>query len=229
MRLGELRLGKSIEIFVTRDKYKLRLVSKIEDVAYDHIAVTLITGNGRAFQFQEQDKIEFIYKDDQRLWKWNRVTGTIESLDGSYVHCFYGPIEGESFNRRNAYRVFLGEEVRFYWIKQGQTQTLLDHKDDLDQLEDPLLTKNARGIVKDLSEGGAGLYTNERLELHDAVSFSIITTMGTIQCIGEVVRLTDEKSGTYRRFVGIQFVEVSNIISKYIFAVQRVQLQKHSK
>ncbi len=229
MRLGELKLGKSIEIYVTRDKYRLRLISKIEDVAFDHIAVTLITGSGRAFQFQENDKIEFIYKDEQRLWRWSRLTGTIEKLDDSFVHCFYGPIEGESFNRRNAFRVYLGDEIRFCWIKKGKGELLLSHKDDLNQVTDPLLTKNAHGLVKDLSETGAGIYTNERLELQDMVSFELITPFGTIHCVGRVVRMTDDSEGNYRRFAGISFVEVSNIISKYIFAVQRIQLQKHNK
>ena len=229
MQLGELKLGKSIEIFVTRDRYKLRLVSKIEDVANDHIAVTLITGNGRVFHFQEQDKIEFIYKDEQRLWRWAGITGTIEKLDDSYVHCFYGPMEGDSFNRRNAYRVFVGEDIKFHWIKKGNTQFLIDHKDDILDVEEPRLTKDALGLLKDISETGAGIYSNEKMELHDAVSFKLITCVGTIECVGEVVRVTEEKNGTYRRFVGVTFVHVSNLISRYVFTVQRLQLKKQHK
>lgn len=229
MRLEELKLGKSIEIIVTRDQYRLRLVSKIEDVANDRIAITLITGNGKVFQFQEKDKIEFIYKDDKRLWRWRGLKGTIEKLEDSYVHCLYGPREGEHFNRRNAYRVFVGEEIKFHWIKQGKLQILLDNKEDMESVNEPLLVKNAQGLLKDISETGAGFYSNERLELHDAVTFRLITCVGVIHVIGEVVRITHEGNGNYRKFFGISFVEVSNIINKYVFTLQRIELQKHSK
>ena len=229
MHLGELKLGKSIEIYVTRDRYKLRLVSKIEDVAYDHIAVSLITGNGRVFQFQEKDHIEFIYKDEQRLWKWSGMTGTIEKLDDTFVHCFYGPADGESYNRRNAYRVYIGEETRFHWIKNGSIQVLQDNIEDMSEVEEPGLTKNASGHLKDISETGAGIYCNEDIKLHDAVSFKLITRVGIIKCIGEVVRITNETNGIYRRFIGINFVEVSSVISKYVFLVQRLQLKKSKK
>lgn len=228
MRLEELKLGKSIEIFVTRDQYRLRLVSKIEDVAKDHIAISLITGNSKAFQFQEHDNVEFIYRDESRLWRWKGLKGTIEKLEGAYVHCLYGPSEGERFNRRNAYRVFVGEEIKFHWIKQGKTQILLENKEDLENLEEPLLVKNASGLLKDISETGAGFYSNENLELNDAVSFKLITCVGVIHAIGEVVRVTHEGNGNYRKFFGISFVEVSRIISKYVFTLQRIELKKHS-
>ncbi len=229
MRLGELKLGKSIEIYVTRDRYRLRLISKIEDVAPDHIAVTLITGNGRSFYFQEEDEVEFIYKDEQRLWRWSRLTGTIEMLDGTYVHCLYGPIEGESYNRRNAYRVYIGEEIKFHWIKEGKTQLLQDNKDDISAVEDPTLTKNALGVLKDISETGAGICCNENIGVHDAVSFKLITRDGIIECVGEVVRISEERNGLYHKLIGVRFVEVSNVINKYVFTVQRLELQKHSK
>ncbi len=229
MRLEELKLGKSIEIYVTRDQYKLRLVSKIEDVAYDHIAISLIKGTRKAFQFQQQDEIEFIYRDDQMLWKWTGVIGTMEKLDDSFVHCLYSSEKGVRYNRREAYRVFIGEEVIFHWVKQGNIQVLQDNKEAISDVEDPRLTKNANGLLKDISETGAGIYCNENLQLHDAVSFKLITCVGMIQCIGQVVRVVDEKNHHFHKFVGISFVEVSNLISKFVFTEQRMQLKKHNK
>lgn len=228
MRLKELKLGKSIELYVTRDKYKLRLVSKIEDVASDHIAITAIRGHGRIFQFVETDQIEFIYKDEQRLWRFVKLKAVPEQLDGEIVHCLYGNSEGESFNRRNAYRVYLGEEIRFDYVKAGHEAVLYD-KEEFEEEKHPYLFRRNDGIVKDLSETGAGIYSNEILEKHDVLSFSLLTNLGRIDCKGEVVRTCKESHGMYRNYYGVSFTQVSNSIAKYIFVLQRQQLQKARK
>ncbi|MDO5293816.1 MAG: PilZ domain-containing protein [bacterium] len=226
MEMKELKLGRSIEILVTREDYKLHLISKLEDVCEDHISVTLIEGNGRKFIFKDTDQIEFIYKDDNRLYKFRHLKGAITVLDNTYVHSFYGPVEGESFNRRNAFRVFLGEENTFSWTGNGYEEILHEYREKMEEANGERLTKDCPCIIKDLSENGAGIFTNERLELSDFVSFELLTSLGKIRCIGKVVRVSNERQGMYRTLYGVQFTEVSNVISKYIFAVQRLQLKK---
>lgn len=229
MRLQNLKLGKSIEIIVTRGEYRLRLVSKIEDVQLDHIAVTLIVGGGRVFPFQDTDTIEFIYKDQERLWKFSNIKARVEKLDDTAVHCFYTISKGETYNRRNAFRVFVGEEINFFWVPKGHNDILHENKMNINEVDSPYLKKDCEGVIKDLSEGGAGIYTNERLELNDCVSFRLITEYGLIHCIGEVVRRTSVTEGNYRHFYGISFAEVSNVMSKYLFNLQRLHLQSSRK
>ncbi len=226
MKLKELKLGKSIEITVIREDYKLRLVSKIEDAQEDHISVTLIEGNGRRFVFKDTDQIEFIYKDNNRLFRFKNMSGVLEELDGTYVHSFYGPNEGESYNRRDAYRVYIGEESVFSWAADGHQSVLHDFKENMHEAEGEKLKKDCPCIIKDISENGACIYTNEMLEESDSVSFELMTSLGKIRCIGKVVRATTEHKGIYRNVYGIKFTEVSSIITKYIFAVQRLQLKK---
>lgn len=229
MRLHELKLGKSVEIYVTREEYRLRLVSKIEDVQLDHIAVTLIVGGGRVFPFQEGDKIEILYKEQERLWKFSNVKAKVEKLDEDNVHCFYTNKEAENYNRRNAFRVYIGEETLFHWVKKGHDELLHDNKTNILEIESPFLTKNCEGMIRDLSESGAGFYSDENLEEGACISFQLITEFGLIRCIGQVVRKARAQEGNYRYFYGIAFSEVSNIMSKYLFALQRLYLQKYRK
>lgn len=229
MKMAELKLGKAVQITVIRQEYKLHLVSKIEAVYDDHFAVTLIEGNGRKFVFKETDEITVIYKEENRLYKFTKLKGAIEQLDGDYVHTFYGPKEGVSFNRRNAYRVFLGEEGMFSWTASGHEEVLHAYRDRMHEAEGQNLTKGCVCMIKDISENGACICTNEGLNVSDYIGFELMTEMGKIRCIGKIVRASSNREGIYRNIYGVKFTEVSSIITKYVFAVQRQQLKKRKQ
>lgn len=221
MRLTEMKLGKSLEIHVDREGYRYRVVSKVEDVKADRVCVTLIATRSRVFRFIDTDKIDFIYKDEDRLWKWNNVKADIINLDGEDVHCFYTEKKGVIFNRRNTYRVFLGEEttiINYIPIIKQVSET----EDDIDLYDEEILP----AFIKDISEDGMGIFVNKKLALKDFVGIEILTDVGKVICKGEVVRDSDEKEGIYKNFYGISFTESSKNIAQYIFYLQRKLLLK---
>ena len=221
MRFKQVKLGSSVEITLERDGYKLRLISKVEDAKEDHIAVTLIVGNGKKFVFKDTDEIELIYKEKERLWRWTGVKGKTQVLDGVQVHAFYADTEGESYNRRNAFRIYVGEEVAFRYVRNVE-----EDGSEQGEAAETRQVREGSCIIKDLSEGGAGILTKDALQKSDAVSFALETEYGVIGCIGMVVREAKEQESPYRNFYGIQFTKVSSAITKYIYAQQRIQLKK---
>lgn len=224
MRLQEMKLGKSLEIFVDREGYHYRVVSKIEDVTSDRVCVSLIAARSKVFRFLDSDTIDFVYRDENRLWKWFSVKGDVTLLDGDQVHCFYTQKKGEIYNRRDAFRVFIGEETKItYFVEvtpgckeENTTESELDH----DYLE-----KICDGFVKDISENGMGIFTNHKFEMNDLIEVSILTNVGKVICKGEIVRKSDESQGIYKNFYGIYFTESSKNLTKFIFAQQRIQIQ----
>ncbi|MDE6852256.1 MAG: hypothetical protein K2J67_07175 [Lachnospiraceae bacterium] len=102
MILEKLPLGKTLEIYIDREGYRYRLVSKVEDATGQRVCVTLIAANGRAFQFRDEDEIRIVYRDEDQIWEWPQVKGGLAKLEGTPVHYFDISNPGRSFNRRNA-------------------------------------------------------------------------------------------------------------------------------
>lgn len=210
MRLEKMKLGKPLEIFVNRDGYRYRLVSKVEDVSPGRVCITLIESKSRVFYFHDTDEIEFIYRDAERMWKWSNVKGGITELDGYRLHCFYTDKEGTTYNRRTAYRVFVGEELPMSFCVEEQS-------------EEPKI-KRFKGFLKDLSETGVGLFSNEIISLNQDVYFQLPSIYGKLDCIAETVRTLEERQGPYRYYYGCSLTQSDQRLGKYIFYLQRQQL-----
>lgn len=231
MLLTEMKAGKSVEILINRDGYKYRLVSKIEEVGKDCIFISLIATKTKIFQFEKDDKVEIIYRAEERLFKWSRIKGRMEELDGEKVHCLFGNQEGENYNRRNAYRVYVGLEVELfqYMVKPGLTPDMIiemkSEQKELSETDIYDITKS-RCLVKDISEGGIGLFANERLPLSAELAVHIPTQFGLLKLKLTVIRTTEERYELYRYFYGCNITESEKQLIKYLFHLQREYLQK---
>ena len=49
MLLENIPLGRTLEIYIDREGYRYRLVSKVEEAKSNQVCVSLIASNGRAF------------------------------------------------------------------------------------------------------------------------------------------------------------------------------------
>lgn len=127
MLLENISLGKTLEIYVDREGYRYRLVSKVEGTSVRRVCVTAITANGKAFLFRPEDEIRLVYRDEEQMWEWTNVKAGLAKLDGSPVHYFDIRNRGRSFNRRNAYRVSVDEdaEIGYYDIPESYLKSAL--------------------------------------------------------------------------------------------------------
>ncbi len=241
MLLNEMKIGKPLEIFITREGYHYRVVSKIEDVSKGRVCVTLIASKTRVFEFLETDTIDIVYREEDKMWKWKSVAGGVTTLDGEKFHCFCSDVEGESFNRRNAYRVFVGEKLIVQYTVYDAKR--LREFDDVEELHSEMVFNydanadvmrancfryvDCRAVLKDISENGAGLYMDQKLENGDEVSFDFETEdFGVISCQARIVRRLESRQGSFKYYYGCRFKETSRNLSKYIYEMQRKQLRK---
>lgn len=218
MLLGETRIGKPIDIFINRDGYHYRVVSKIEDVSEGKVCISLIASSKHIFQFLSTDIIDIVYRNEDRMWKWTNVTGGIVELDGEKFHCLSSDKQGELYNRRNAYRVAISENVDLLYkvIEDGQ----------FSEMEECYRMNNCPAMIRDISECGVGFYTNQLLPLETEVSFTFQSSIGEINCNAVIVRFFESRHGKYSYYYGGRFTETSRTLTKYIYEMQRQELQK---
>lgn len=233
MRLESLKVGKGIEIYVTRAGYRYRLVSTIEEVGKDKIYITLITSGMKVFRFLDSDIVDILYRDGARMVQWLKVIGSIEILEGTKVHCFTSREDGVSFNRRKTYRVDIGEDIVTYLFRPEEEEENASSsalkEEEIDEYGNELGTITVmefEGYLKDLSENGAGFYTNEVLNIGDTVGFPLFTTFGAMYFKAEIVRHVEGHFGKYMEFYGCKFVRSNKNLGKYLFSLQRERLRK---
>lgn len=242
MRMEGMKVGKGLDIFVTREGYRYHLVSKVEEPQKNRVMISLIASGNRVFRFLNTDDVEIVYRDGDRMWKWEHVKGGFAKLEGSNVHYLESKLDGITYNRRDAFRVPFHKETNIsVYIKKASEEE--------SKTEDEIL-KNANGsyisasdefsgldlehynkqvvevLLKDLSERGIGFYSKLPLREGAIVVVELTTEMGNMFCKGEIVRTAKGDFGRYSLLYGCEFSQSDKNLGKYIFKLQREVLRK---
>ena len=218
MQIKEMLLGKILEILVDREGYHYRFVSKVEGTAENAVAVTLIAAQGRMFHFVETDDVSIVYRGAERMWKWEHVKAGVAKLDGAPVHTFSTKEPGQVYNRRESFRVQIGESLLMSRVVST------DETDENGEVVEK--TVRFEALLSDLSVNGAGLYTNEEMEIGTTITFEMPTNLGILSCRGELVRKTGVTDKPFRNFYGCDFTVIRKDLERYLFERQRLMLQK---
>lgn len=216
MLIKEMVLGRKLEVLVEREGYQYRLVSKIEGTTEFTVAVSAIVAKGRMFHFEEGDDVTIVYRGEERMWKWDHVKPGLARLDGETVHTFSSREQGQVYNRRDSFRVSIGESLLMYRIFTKKNE----------EGETVETTRPFEGLLVDLSVSGAGFFTNEELDVDAMMGFDMPTHMGIMSCRGKIVRRADVYDKPFRNFYGCEFTQVRKELERYLFERQRLMLQK---
>lgn len=219
MQIKEMILGRKLEIIVEREGYTYRLVSKVEGTTEVSVAVSAIVAKGRMFHFEETDDVTIIYRGAERMWKWDHVKTGLARLDGETVHTFSSREPGQIYNRRESFRVPIGESLLMYRVKYEKIV-------EDGEVKETEMTFPFEGLLADLSVNGAGLYTNEDMERDTIIGFDMPTHLGIMSCRGKIVRSADVFDKPFRNFYGCEFIKVRKELERYLFERQRLMLQK---
>ena len=239
MLLSELRLGRPLEIYITREEFHYRIVSRIEYAEEGCVCVSLIASGNRVFQFLDTDIVDIVYQEQDRMWKWNNVKGAVVTVEGDRLHGFFSDEPGENYNRRNDFRLYYGKEILVKYLIRDDNQ--MAHMMDETALSSQRVynyDKNTDGIreecyrimtckafLRDISESGVGIFTNEKFLPEDEFSFEIESDFGPIECKAAVIRMKDSSTGSFRHYYGCKFTETSRNLTKFLYEQQRIQIQ----
>lgn len=245
MILENIPLGKTLEIYIDREGYRYRLVSKVEDASKVRVCVTLIAANGRAFQIRQGDDIRIVYRDDEQIWEWTKVKGGLAKLDGTPVHYFDITNPGHSFNRRNAYRVSLNEEVEVgYYISSESNKKYYDSpfyeqlsgkggSDGIPGTLDPesVVPHYVKAMIKDVSETGIGIYTDFEFDTKDGIFLDLPTDYGLLDIKATIIRKDEMhlrvSNSRFKYYYGCVFQRTDRRLIKMIYDIQREKLKRN--
>ena len=219
MQIKEMILGRKLESLVDREGYNYRLVSKVEGTTDSSVAVSAIVAKGRMFHFEETDDVTIIYRSEERMWKWEHVKPGLARFEGETVHTFSSKEPGQVYNRRESFRVPIGENLLMYRVE-------IEKIEEDGEVKEQEKRFPFEGLLSDLSVNGAGLYTDEELQTDMLIGFDMPTHLGVMSCRGKVVRRADVYDKPFRNFYGCEFVKVRRELERYLFERQRLMLQK---
>lgn len=234
MLLENIAIGRTIEILVDREGYCYRLTSKVEAVNSKRVCVTYIAANGRAFAFDPDDSVKIVYKDSDQMWEWDNVRAGAGKLNNEAVHFFDIRDGGKSYNRRNAYRVAIEQQIMVGYYDQFGTPVkssvmqVIPPKEGLVIPKEMTIPKFEKGMVRDISETGVGICTNFEFRIDDGLFFTLKSPYGNINVRAQVVRKSELRASKnkYINYYGCVITETESKLAKYIFEIQRQNIKE---
>ncbi|MCR5791702.1 MAG: PilZ domain-containing protein [Lachnospiraceae bacterium] len=229
MLVNEIKVGKSVDIFVKRTDYRFKLVSTIEGVENNRIFVTKIASGPRVFHFQKSDVLILVYKDTMSMWEFRVVHAGGIVWNGDFVHYFDVKDTGKKYNRRNSFRVFLGMDSVGFLCTAKSDEEMQEEADERNiSLSEvyPYSEEEMKIKIKDMSENGIGFCADNKLEIGKVVAFRLRLNGMEMYCRGRVVRMIRGEFGDYNYFYGLSMDVLDRRLIPFLYEQQRLQLKK---
>jgi len=172
----------------------------------DSIFINPIIVNERTIGINDKCRINLIVKIEGKVFLWENVEIKLVRYDGNIYHRISIQGEGKPYNRREAYRMYIGEDMPVY----------------INTATGPYLINV---LVKDISETGVGFITKEDLDIDRMIRLKIKDFNNIIALTGVIVRkeyLPHLDSYLY----GCKFNEKNDKLGKFIARKQGEQLRK---
>ncbi len=199
MNISDIEEGSSVSLLVSRDDMSVELPSEIVKVFDDSVLANCFMHDNSLISFHGGNlNIEMmVVKPGEVPYNFKNVQVTLVEYEGGRYHCLRTGTIGVRLNRRNAFRVFIGENGSVAELPGNKTVNVL---------------------VKDLSSTGIGflISKNENVEFDIGARISVIFTdsaVGTkIEAEGKIVRIMEQET---QMLYGCMFTRHYPAIERY--------------
>lgn len=212
MRLSELQVGTSLQLAVSFENQHFEFETKIDLIHKSKVMLEPVRKDNKLLNVHgknvQTDLLLIRENEKPILWK------NVDIVTTKYKHGLYymvdGEINGKEYNRRGAYRMFVGET--------------LDAKIGIKA------NSSIQVILKDISNSGFAIINNEEIDGGDDafIFLSYQAKMGDVvrnlPLMGKVVRKMTLQDG--RILYGCALVKKNDMIGHYINQKQMEDLQK---
>lgn len=206
MIIDDIPVGTRIELDVRYIGRTMSFNSEVILIINNSILISPIVVNEQTVGFNDNCRINLIVKVEGKVYLWDNVTVKLVKYDGIIYHKIDINGEGKPYNRREAYRMYIGEDMPVY----------------INTASGPLALYV---LVKDLSETGVGFISKEELDVNRTIRLRIKDNSTIISLSGVIVRkefLPHLDSFLY----GCKFSEKNNKLGNYIARKQGEALRK---
>jgi hypothetical protein len=209
MNLDDMAKGVSIEIIVRCNGKTMNFDSEIALVKDNYVLISGIKVNNQTVGFSDSCTINFLSKLDNKLFLWENVKVQLVKYDDSIYHKIILHGDGKPFNRREAYRMYLGEDMSIY-VNSSTGPAALSV------------------LVKDISETGVCFISKDELDVSRTFRLRLKDNDTIISLSGIIVRKQELKH-IESNLYGCKFNEKNNMLMKFIAKKQGDQLKNKSK
>lgn len=214
MKINEISLGNDVCLEIVTAGRTIELTTKVAELSdYEMKTITklvtqkdlysivfeAIISNGKTLGLTTNDTMVYNVKCtmNDKYYVWNNVyIKTVKLPSGSAYYLVMSALDVNVMNRRNAYRLWIGEEVT---VTLGLSQDRI------------------RGILKDLSASGMGVIVADASDFHleRIVHVQYIDDEKTVfNLTGKVVSVTEISPA--KILIGCAFVAKSQAVERYV-------------
>ena len=206
MLIDDIPIGSGIELNVRYIGHTMSFISEVVLIIKDSILISPIVVNEQTVGFNDDCRVNLIVKIENKVYLWNNASVKLVKYDGTIYHKINVTGRGKPYNRREAYRMYIGEDMPIY----------------INTASGPI---SINVLVKDLSETGVGFISNEDLDIDRTIRLRLKDNHIIINISGIIVRkefLSHLDSFLY----GCKFNEKNNRLGHYIARKQGDALRK---
>lgn len=206
MQVDDISKGGNMELEVKLNGHAMSFHSDVVAIKNNSVLINSIKVNDQTIGFSDKCQLNFLFKADGRVYIWENVYVKLVKYDGSICHKIdlYG--DGKPYNRRNSYRMYIGEDMPLY-VNTATGPTAISV------------------LVKDISETGVGFITKEEIDIDRTIRLKLKDNNVIISLSGVIVR-RDYLPNLGSYIYGCKFNEKNNKLGKYIAKRQAEQLRK---
>ncbi|MBP1756060.1 MAG: hypothetical protein H6Q59_2458 [Firmicutes bacterium] len=206
MHVDSIGKGGLVEVEVRCNGKSMNFKSEVAHVVNNSILIDPIKVNEQTIGFSDNCKINFLYVHEEKLFLWESVFVKLVKYDGAVYHKIdiYG--EGKPYNRRDSYRMYIGEDMPVY-VNTATGPSALSV------------------LIKDISETGVGFIAKDDIDVDRTIRLKLKDNNTILSLSGVIVRkefLSNLGSFLY----GCRFNEKNDKLSRYIAKKQSEALRK---
>jgi c-di-GMP-binding flagellar brake protein YcgR len=206
--IDEIAIGTDIEFEIRCGGRFMSFHSTTMLIIGDSILATPIVVNDRTVGFNDDCRINIVVKFEDKVYQWVDVIVKLVKYNGVIYHKIDLEGDGKPYNRRESFRLYIGEDMPIY-INDSSGSIALTV------------------LIKDISETGVGFITKEELDINRTIRLKLKDFNTFINLSGVIVRkefLEHLDSFIY----GCKFNEKNNRLGKYLARKQGEFLRKKS-
>lgn len=206
MFIDSIAIGDTMQVEVKCNGKTLRFNGVIAHIINNSILTEPFKVNDQTVGFSDNCQINFYYVFEKKLYLWENVTVKLVRYDGKIYHKIDLFGEGNPYNRRDAYRMYIGEDMSIYVNTATGPEAL-------------------SVLVKDISETGLAFITKEEFDLDRTIRLRIKDNATLITISGVIVRKDFQKNLSAYLY-GCKFNERNEKLARYIAKKQSESLRK---
>ena len=210
MTAAEVQLEHSVELEIFMNGKKTTLISSVEEKVGNTLLLTPIKIDDKVVGFPPNCLVNLLYIEDSHVYCWKSVQIKAVRFEGKIYHSTELIANAELLNRRGAYRVFIGSQMKLTAFSA----------------EGP---KNYDVLLKDISESGMAFFSKEEFDIGRTIRLHLTTRQEQVLPFSAHIIRIQEFENRQDKLYGCKFIEKNNRLVGYLMGLQQERQKQKMK